>query len=105
MKYVMTWWERPGGSAADYEDTQKRILGIFQQWEIPESITFHQFLVRVGELGGYAVLETDDLAEIEKATTIYAAFQFRVEPVLDVEEAAAAQTEGIAWRDSNAPSS
>jgi hypothetical protein len=50
------------------------------------------------------VLETDDLAEIEKATTIYAGFRFRVEPVLDVEVAAAAEAEGIAWRDSNAPS-
>jgi len=105
MKYVMTWWERPGGSAADYEAAQKRILDIFQRWEIPETITFHQFLVRVGEFGGYAVLETDDLAEIEKATTIYAAFQFRVEPVLDVEEAAAAEAEGIAWRESNVPPS
>src|ERR687893_1133788 len=105
MKYMLTWWERPGGSAADHEAAQKRILDIFQRWEIPETITFHQFLVRVGELGGYAVVETDDLAELEKATTIYAAFQFRVEPVLDVEEAAAAQTEGIVWRDSNAPSS
>ena len=105
MKYVLTWWERPGGSAADHEAAQKRLLGIFQNWEIPESITFHQFLVRVGELGGYAVLETDDLAELEKTTTIYAGFRFRLEPVLDVEEAAAAQTEGIAWRDSNAPSS
>ena len=47
-------------------------------------------------MGGYAVLETDDLAEIEKTVTIYAAFQFRLEPILDVEEAAAAQTEGIA---------
>ena len=105
MKYVLTWWERPGGSAADHEAAQKRILGIFQELEIPESITFHQFLVRVGEMGGYAVLETDDLAEIEKTTTIYAGFQFRLDPVLDVEQAAAAQTEGIAWRDSNAPSS
>ena len=105
MKYVMTWWERPGGSAADHEAAQKRILDIFQKWEIPETITFHQFLVRVGEFGGYAVLETDDLAEVEKATTIYAGFQFRVEPVLDVEEAAAAEAEGIAWRDSNAPTS
>ncbi len=104
MKYVLTWWERPGGSAADHEAAQKRILGIFQDWDIPESITFHQFLVRVGELGGYADLETDDLAEVEKTTTIYGAFQFRLEPVLDVEEAAAAQAEGIAWRDSNAPS-
>jgi hypothetical protein len=34
---------------------------------------------------------------------IYAGFQFRLEPVLDVEEAVGAQSEGIAWRDSNAP--
>jgi Protein of unknown function (DUF3303) len=104
MKYVLTWWERPGGSAADHEVAQKRILDIFQKWEIPETLTFHQFLVRVGEFGGYAVLETDDLAEVEKAIAIYAAFQFRLEPVLDVEEAVAAQAEGIAWRDTNAPS-
>jgi hypothetical protein len=31
-------------------------------------------------------------------------FQFRLEPVFDLEEAVAAQAEGIAWRDSNAPS-
>ena len=95
----------PRGSTADYEAAQKRLLDIFQRWEIPESITFHQFLVRVGEFGGYAVLETDDLAEVEKTTTIYAAFRFRLEPVLDVEEAAAAEAEGIAWRETNAPPS
>ena len=60
MKYVLTWWERPGGSAADHEAAQKRILDIFQKWEIPETLTFHQFLVRVGEFGGYAALETDN---------------------------------------------
>ena len=105
MKYVMTWWERPGGSYADYEAAQKRVLDVFQNWEIPETITFHQFLVRVGEFGGYAVLETDDLAEVQKAVTTFAVFQFRLEPVLDVEEAVAAEVEGIAWREANAPSS
>ena len=104
MKYVLTWWERPGGSAADQEVAQKRILDVFQKWEIPETITFHQFLVRVGDFGGYAVLETDDLAEVEKLIAIYAAFQFRLEPVMDVMDAVAAEAEGIAWRDSNAPS-
>ncbi len=29
MKYMMTWWERPGGSVADYEAAQKRLLDIF----------------------------------------------------------------------------
>ena len=104
MKYVLTWWERPGGSYADYEAAQKRVLDVFQRWEIPESLTFHQFLVRVGEFGGYAVLETDDLAEVQKASTIFAAFQFRLEPVLDVADAVAAENEGIAWRESNASS-
>jgi hypothetical protein len=59
--------------------------------------------VRVGEFGGYAVVETDDLAEIEKAIATYAVFQFRLEPVLDVADAVAAQAEGIAWREENAP--
>ena len=104
MKYVLTWWERPGGSAADQEVAQKRILDVFQKWEIPETITFHQFLVRVGDFGGYAVLETDDLAEVEKLIAIYAAFQFRLEPVMDVMDAVGAQAEAITWRDSNAPS-
>lgn len=104
MKYVLTWWERPGGSYADYEAAQKRVLAVFQNWEIPEALTFHQFLVRVGEFGGYAVVETDDLGEVQKAITTFAVFQFRLEPVLDVMDAVAAEVEGIAWRESNAPS-
>jgi hypothetical protein len=103
VKYMLTWWERPGDSYAEHEAAQKRILGIFEKWEVPESVTFHQFLVRVGEFGGYAVVETDDLAEIEKVIATYAMFQFRLEPVLDVADAVAAQAEGIAWCEDNAP--
>ena len=29
VKYVLTWWERPGGSYADYEAAQQRVLGVF----------------------------------------------------------------------------
>lgn len=100
MKYVLTWWERTGGSYADYEAAQKRVLGVFQEWEMPESLEIHQFLVRVGEFGGYAVLETDDVADVQKLTTTFAVFRFRLEPVLDVMDAVAAEAEGIAWRDS-----
>jgi hypothetical protein len=104
MKYVLTWWERPGGSYADYEAAQKRVLNVFQNWEMPESLDIHQFVVRVGEFGGYAVLETDNVADVQKLTTTFAVFQFRLEPVMDVMDAVAAEAEGIAWRDSNAPS-
>lgn len=104
MKYVLTWWERPGGSYADYEAAQKRVLNVFQNWEMPESLDIHQFVVRVGEFGGYAVLETDNVADVQKLTTTFAVFQFRLEPVLDVMDAVAAESEGIAWRESNAAS-
>jgi hypothetical protein len=104
MKYVLTWWERPGGSYADYEAAQKRVLNVFQDWEMPESLDIHQFVVRVGEFGGYMVLETDNVADVQKLTTTFAVFQFRLEPVMDVMDAVAAEDEGIAWRDSNAPS-
>ena len=99
MKYVVTWRERPTGSAAEYEAAQKRILEVFAVWEMPASLTIHQFLVRVGEFGGYAVLETDDPAALQFLTTAFAAFSFTVEPVMDVMDAVAAESRAIEWRD------
>lgn len=103
MKYVVTWWERPGGSHKDYEEAQKRVLSVFQKWEMPSSLKFQQFLVRVGEFGGYAVIETDNLADIHKLTSAFAVFKFRVEPVLEVMDAVAVEAAAISWRDSTAP--
>jgi len=100
MKYVVTWWERPGGSFRDYEAAQKRVLEVFQSWKMPESINFHQFLVRVGEFGGYAVIETGEPADIHRLSSAFAVFQFRVEPVMDVMDAVTAEAEAIGWRDS-----
>lgn len=99
MKYVLTWWERPGGSYADYEAAQKRVLGVLQKWEMPASLAIHQFLVRIGEFGGYAVIETAQPADIHRLTSVFAVFQFRLEPVLDVMEAVAVEAAAIAWRD------
>lgn len=100
MKYVVTWWERPGASFREYEAAQKRVLDVFQAWKMPESLIFHQFVVRVGEFGGYAVIETDDPAAMHRLSTAFAVFQFRVEPVMDVMDAVAAEVDAIGWRDS-----
>ena len=100
MKYVLTWWERPTGSFSDYEAAQKRVLSVFQKWEMPKSLNIHQFLVRVGEYGGYAVIETDNISEIHKLTSTFAIFQFRLEPVLDVMDAVAVEAAAIEWRES-----
>lgn len=99
VKYVLTWRERPAGSAKDYEDAQQRVLSVFSKWEMPEALTIHQFLVRVGEFGGYAVVQTDDVAAIHRLTTAFAMFEFKVEPVMDVMDAVAVEAEAMAWRD------
>ena len=35
MKYMISWFERPQGSPAEYENAQKRILDVFGQWKAP----------------------------------------------------------------------
>ena len=100
MKYVVTWRERPVGSVAEYEAAQKRILEVFSAMEMPASLTFHQFLVRLGEFGGDAVIGTDEPADVGYLATVYASFSFTVEPVLNVMDAVAAQTRGVEYRDS-----
>ncbi|MGE3328972.1 MAG: DUF3303 domain-containing protein [Acidimicrobiia bacterium] len=99
-KYVVRWNERPGAGPSQYEDAQSRILEVFRQWKKPAGLTFHQFVVRIGDWGGYAVIETDNIAEIHVMTTALAAFEFRVEPVVDVMDAVAIELDAMAWRDS-----
>ena len=56
--------------------------------------------MRVGEFGGYAVVETDDLAALHRVTTAFAVSQFRVDAVLDVMDAVNAEMQAIEWRES-----
>jgi hypothetical protein len=99
QKYVLRREERPGAGPSEYEAAQTRILDVFRKWETPKGLTFHQFVVRVGDWGGYAVIETDNLADIHVLTTALAAFTFRLEPVIDVMDAVAFELEAMAWRD------
>src|SRR3712207_7380381 len=99
MKYVVTWRERPTGSVAEYEAAQQRVLEIFSGWEMPESLTFHQFLVRLGEFGGDAARQTDAPRELEYLTTRYAGLLFTVGPVMGVVDAVAARTRRVDYRD------
>ena len=62
-------------------------------WEVKGS-----FPRRVGEFGGYAVLETDNGADVYKLTAAFTNFQVRLEPVLEVREAVAAEAEASAGR-------
>jgi hypothetical protein len=70
MKYVVSWRERPAASPTDYEAAQERVLKIFDKnWKMPASFTMHQFVVRVGDYGGYMIFETDQPADIHYFTS------------------------------------
>ena len=99
MKYVISWRERPAASARDYEANHERVLQIFKDWKMP--FTVHQFVVRVGDYGGYMVMETDKPTDIHYVTSYFAVFEFKVEPVMDVMDAVAAEVKAIEIRKKN----
>lgn len=99
MKYMISWFERPQGSAVEYENAQKRILGVFRHWQMPPSLKVQLFVVRLGEWGGHMLVETSDAAAIHKLCSTFPAFEFRVHAVLDIQHAVEVELEAIAWRD------
>lgn len=101
MKYVISWRERPAASSKDYEAAHERIMEIFKDWKFPASFTIHQFVVRASDYGGYMVGETDSPSDMHYVTSVYAAFEFTIEPVLDVMDAVAAQMKAIEYRKKN----
>ena len=58
MKYVVTWESRATAS----EELQARSLQVFSKWTPAEGTDFLQFVARVDGRGGFAVVETDDVA-------------------------------------------
>lgn len=58
--------------------------------------------MRIGEYGGYMVVETERPADIHFLTSTFAVFQFKVEPVMEVMDAVAVEIEAIGWRKKNA---
>ncbi len=97
-KYMITWNERSQGSPADYETAQSRILDVFGHWKTPESWKIEVFLIRVGDWGGYMLVETDDLLQVHKLTTALPSFAFEVRPVVPLADAIRVELEAMDWR-------
>jgi hypothetical protein len=76
-------------------------LEAYSKWAPPESTTYHQFLGRVDSGGGYAVIETENPADIAETTAKFATFaDWQVQPVLDIEDAVELATAAIKFRES-----
>ncbi len=76
MKYMITWSERPQGSPMEYENAQKRILEVFTQWKAPANFKIELFVIRVGDWGGYMMLDCDDPLAVHKFCSMLPAFEF-----------------------------
>lgn len=100
MKYVMTWKKKRHGTTAEYEAGQRRVLQLMRAWRKPESVVIHEFLVRVGEPGGFVVFEAADLSAVHRETAAFSTLNFQIDPVIDVDDALAAVGMAIEWRDS-----
>ena len=97
---MVNWNECTQGSAIEYENAQKRILEIFSQWEAPENFNIELFVVRVGDYGGYMLVDCDDPLEVHKLCSTFPAFEFQARPVVPVMDAMRVEKEAIDFRDS-----
>lgn len=101
MKYVMAWTSRLSGSGKENEEGVQRALQLFSKWEPPAGATFHQFVGRVDAEGGFAVVETDNPAELLDGTAKFAPFNvFQIHPVVDIGDWAQTAQAGADFRSS-----
>jgi muconolactone delta-isomerase len=99
VKYMLTWTERPQGSPIEYENAQKRILEVFTQWKAPGNFKIELFVIRVGDWGGYMLLDCDDPTAVHKFCSMLPAFVFEARPVIPIDDAVRVELESIAFRD------
>jgi muconolactone delta-isomerase len=99
MQYMITWNERQQGSPIEYENAQKRILQVFSPWKAPANFKIHAFVIRVGDWGGYMLMECDDPLEVHKFCSMLPAFTFEARPVVPVADAIRVELEAMAYRD------
>jgi hypothetical protein len=100
MKYVVSWTYRLNGTAAENDESLRRGLAAYAKWSPPQTTTYHQFVGRVDGGGGFAVVETDNPADLVETTSQFATIlDYQIYPVLDIAEAAQALQQGVEFRE------
>ncbi|MGZ4510632.1 MAG: DUF3303 domain-containing protein [Mycobacterium sp.] len=100
MKYVVAWTYRLNGTAAENDESLQRGLAAYSKWSPPQSTTYHQFVGRVDGAGGFAVVETDNPADLVETTSQFATIlDYQIYPVIDIAEAAQALQRGVEFRE------
>jgi hypothetical protein len=98
MKYVISMTFLRNGSAAENKAAQKELLDLYSKWKPPAGTTFHQFLGRIDSGGTFAVVETDNPAELMDTTSKFGAFvNYEVYPVVEIADSVQAAQEAISF--------
>lgn len=101
MKYLVSMTFRLNGSATENEAASRRILDLYSKWTPPAGTTFHQFLGRVDAAGTFAVIETDNPADLAATTSKFGPYvEYEVYPVVDIDDMVQVAQEGVKFRES-----
>ena len=97
MLFAIVWENRAGAS----EETDKRTLKLFKNWQPPAGLEFKGFYDYADSNGGIAIAESNSAEAILEATAPWAAFfNFTVRPIVPTDKSPAIFDKAIAWRDS-----
>src|SRR5947207_15446792 len=96
---MLTWNEGWQGWCVEYGNVQRRILEVFSQWKAPDNFKIEVFVIRVGDWGGYMLLDCDDPLAVHKFCSMLPSFEFQARPVVPVMDAVRVELEAIAFRD------
>jgi hypothetical protein len=100
-KYLVSWKARQCGTAQQNHDDAKQNMAAFAKWQPPAGQNFLQFLARIDSQGGYAVVETDDVASLTDGPSKFGTwFEFEVIPVVDIGDGVTQIEAAIKFRES-----
>jgi hypothetical protein len=87
MKFVLSYTTRSAGSAAENAGSAEAAIKLLSNWAPSEAATIHLWVTRCDANGGFAVLETDNSADLYRDLATWAPWlEFQLHPVLDIQE-------------------
>ena len=72
-------------------------------WKAPAGFKIETFHIRVGDWGGYMLLDCDDPTAVHKFCSMLPTFVFEARPVIPIEDAVRVELEAMAYRDNLKP--
>ncbi len=101
MKYALEYTRQLGIRPTDNIEAGQSVLKAFLGWTAPDTLQISEFIVRLDGRGGVIICTSEDPAVVYSFVTQYTAwFDWKVQPVLDIADAAGPYGTGLAWAQS-----